>query len=71
MIKKIKYLIDKIGEDFWRYKITEQFNNLNLIKVDNNIEKLLSELKELEKAEGKESIRELFRRIGESENDTY
>lgn len=71
MIKKIKYLIDKIGEDFWRYKITEQFNNLNLIKVDNSIEKLLSELKELEKAEGKESIRELFRRIGESENDTY
>lgn len=71
MIKNIKYLIDIIGEDFWRYKITEQFNNLNLIKVDDNIEKLLSELKELEKAEGKESIRELFRRIGESENDTY
>jgi hypothetical protein len=72
MIKKVKYLIDIIGEDFWRYKIEEQFNKLNLMEEDNNkIEKLLSEFKELEKTDRKEFIHKLFKRIRENKNDTY
>lgn len=65
LIKKIKRVIDNIGEDFWRYKITEQFNNLKLMKEDTDIEKVLNEIKKLENIQGEWAVQELFKRVEE------
>ena len=54
-------LIDNIGEDIWRYKANEQFHHFLEDDETNRKMEIRSQLNELKKSEGKESVREFLR----------
>lgn len=57
----LQMLIDNIGEDIWRYKANEQFHHFLEDDETNRKMEIRSQLNELKKSEGKESVREFLR----------
>lgn len=58
----IQNLIDAIGEDIWRYKISEKYKRLFSSEEDVLVEEIRKELNLLEQKKGKGSVREFVKR---------
>lgn len=58
--RKIKRLIESVGEDIWRYTLEREFNR---IKGDDKEEKILAYINELRVEQGEEAVGKLIRRI--------